>query len=162
MAMTEEVLGIVGGLLVGFLIGRSRGGGGAGGGGFDGVFSEGSGLHGEYKIVLCVRTDLGMKKGKIAAQCGHATLGVYKEAVRFRPREVNAWEENAQPKIAVQIKSMNEARGLERAARSRGIPTYMVYDAGRTQISAGSMTVLAIGPARKDELDAITGKLKLL
>ena len=29
----------------------------------------------ECKMVLVVRTDLGMQKGKIAAQCGHATLG---------------------------------------------------------------------------------------
>jgi len=30
--------------------------------------------------VLVVRTDLKMRKGKIAAQCGHATLGCYKRA----------------------------------------------------------------------------------
>ena len=35
-----------------------------------------------HKLVLCVRTDLRMQKGKIAAQVGHATLGAYKAAVR--------------------------------------------------------------------------------
>lgn len=35
-------------------------------------------------------------------------------------------------------------------------------DAGRTQIAAGSRTVLAIGPAPVRELDSITGHLKLL
>ena len=31
----------------------------------------------DVKMVLAVRTDLGMTKGKIGAQCGHATLGAY-------------------------------------------------------------------------------------
>jgi len=35
-------------------------------------------------------------------------------------------------------------------------------DAGRTQIAAGSRTVLAIGPAPVKEIDAVTGELKLL
>jgi PTH2 family peptidyl-tRNA hydrolase len=32
----------------------------------------------EHKVVLCVRDDLKMGIGKIAAQCCHATLGNYK------------------------------------------------------------------------------------
>ena len=28
----------------------------------------------EHKLIMVVRSDLGMRKGKIAAQCGHATL----------------------------------------------------------------------------------------
>ena len=31
---------------------------------------------GPVKMVLCVRQDLKMSKGKIAAQCGHASLGM--------------------------------------------------------------------------------------
>jgi PTH2 family peptidyl-tRNA hydrolase len=38
----------------------------------------------------------------------------------------------------------------------------MVADAGRTQIAAGSRTVLAIGPAPNAALNEITGHLKLL
>ena len=40
----------------------------------------------EHKLVLVVRTDLGMGKGKIAAQCGHATLACYKRASRYMPK----------------------------------------------------------------------------
>lgn len=47
-------------------------------------------------------------------------------------------------------------------AREAGLVTYVVEDAGRTQIAAGSRSVLAIGPAPVKELDAITGHLKLL
>jgi len=39
---------------------------------------------------------------------------------------------------------------------------YIVEDAGRTQIAAGSQTVLAIGPAPVKVLEEITGHLKLL
>ena len=34
-------------------------------------------------MALVVRTDLGMTKGKIAAQCGHAVLGAFKSADIF-------------------------------------------------------------------------------
>ncbi|KAJ9508908.1 hypothetical protein QJQ45_028225, partial [Haematococcus lacustris] len=51
---------------------------------------------------------------------------------------------------------------LERKASDAGLPTYIVHDAGRTQIPAGSQTVLAIGPAPKSTIDGITGHLRLL
>jgi PTH2 family peptidyl-tRNA hydrolase len=40
----------------------------------------------------------------------------------------------------IEIKKKIQALGL-------GITTYLVHDAGHTQIKAGSMTVLGIGPA---------------
>ena len=43
-----------------------------------------------------------------------------------------------------------------------GINTYLVEDAGHTQIKAGSKTVLGIGPAFPEEIDPITQHLKLL
>lgn len=47
-------------------------------------------------------------------------------------------------------------------ARQEGIPCYLVTDAGRTQIAAGSHTVLALGPWGKSRLDKLTGHLGLL
>lgn len=90
----------------------------------------------ESKLVLCVRTDLKMQKGKIAAQVGHATLGAYKKALRRNALALRLWENNAQPKIALQIKSEHEANQLERNAEQIGLVTYKVHDAGRTQIAA--------------------------
>lgn len=94
----------------------------------------------EHKLVLCVRTDLKMQKGKIAAQVGHATLGAYKAAMRRNKEALQHWERNAQPKIALQVSSHAEARRLENEARARGLVTFMVHDAGRTQIAAVSLT----------------------
>ncbi|KAL6544302.1 hypothetical protein OROGR_010799 [Orobanche gracilis] len=48
----------------------------------------------------------------------------------------------------VQESTRNVSRNkLRDAAETIGLPTFTVADAGRTQVSAGSKTVLAIGPA---------------
>ncbi|ATY64003.1 peptidyl-tRNA hydrolase 2 [Cordyceps militaris] len=122
----------------------------------------------ECKLVLVVRTDLGMTKGKIAAQCSHATLACYK-ALASNPdpnsteRKILArWERLGQAKIAVQLKSQDEMLQLCRKARAMGLTAEVIKDAGRTQIEAGSMTVLGVGPAPKSLIDEVTGHLKLL
>jgi PTH2 family peptidyl-tRNA hydrolase len=51
---------------------------------------------------------------------------------------------------------------LAQKAIQRGLPAYIVHDAGRTQIAAGSQTVLAIGPGPKSVIDQVTGHLSLL
>jgi PTH2 family peptidyl-tRNA hydrolase len=43
-----------------------------------------------------------------------------------------------------------------------GIPLYLVEDAGRTQIAAGSRTVLGLGPAPVRVFDGVTSHLKLM
>ncbi|KAM0425212.1 hypothetical protein ACHAPT_009529 [Fusarium lateritium] len=121
----------------------------------------------ECKLVLVVRTDLGMTKGKIAAQCSHATLACYKTLARAPAnspqRKILArWERLGQAKIAVQVKSQEEMLELRRKARSLGLTAEVIQDAGRTQIEAGSMTVLGVGPAPRSVVDQVTGGLKLL
>lgn len=51
---------------------------------------------------------------------------------------------------------------LAAAAAAAGLLSYVVRDAGRTQIAAGSQTVLAIGPAPKSDIDRVTGHLPLM
>lgn len=53
-------------------------------------------------------------------------------------------------------------KALRAEARRQGLATYLVQDAGRTQVEPGSRTVLAIGPAPKSQIDLVTGDLKLL
>lgn len=108
--------------------------------------------------------------GKIAAQCSHATLACYKELARTADRNPNSaegkllrrWENRGQKKIAVQIKSQDEMMELMGVARSLGITAQVIADAGRTQIEAGSLTVLGVGPAPQSLVDKVTGHLKLL
>ena len=46
-------------------------------------------------------------------------------------------------------------------AKSQKLITSLIFDAGRTQIAAGSMTVLAVGPGPASVIDSVTGHLKL-
>lgn len=114
------------------------------------------------KMILCVRKDLEMSKGKIAAQCAHAAVGAYRQAEAKNASVLSAWLGCGQPKIAVQIKDEAEMDELEKQAKMKGLLTFIVHDAGHTQVAAGSKTVIAIGPGGRDAIESVTGHLKLL
>ncbi|ODV67835.1 peptidyl-tRNA hydrolase [Hyphopichia burtonii NRRL Y-1933] len=124
-------------------------------------------IPGEVRMTLVVRQDLKMGKGKAAAQCLHAALALYKkitnpESEAYNPEMVNRWEyANGQAKITLQVPNQEEMDTLFAQAMSLGVNCYIVHDAGRTQIAAGSATVLGLGPAPKLVLDEITLELKL-
>ncbi|CAN9170000.1 unnamed protein product [Alternaria alternata] len=130
----------------------------------DSTPAEFPGHNEECKMVLVVRTDLGMTKGKIGAQCGHATLACYKHFLKHSPEStlLRRWERMGQAKVALQVKSEEELELLQAQALSLGLVAHIIHDAGRTQIASGSATVLGIGPAPKGVIDQVTGHLKLL
>ncbi|AES73871.1 peptidyl-tRNA hydrolase II (PTH2) family protein [Medicago truncatula] len=88
----------------------------------------------ELKMVLVVRQDLKMKSGKIASQCAHAATGMYAELMRSNRSLLRQWEQCGQPKIVVTCKNQQEMNKLTEAAESIGLPTFVVSDAGRTQV----------------------------
>ncbi|GAU14241.1 hypothetical protein TSUD_308010 [Trifolium subterraneum] len=102
----------------------------------------------DLKMVLVVRQDLKMRTGKIASQCAHAATGMYAELTRSDRSLLRQWEQCGQPKIVVSCKNQQEMNKLMESAESIGLPTFVVADAGRTQVSAGSKTVLAVGPGK--------------
>ncbi|WVZ87473.1 hypothetical protein U9M48_034108 [Paspalum notatum var. saurae] len=115
----------------------------------------------DFKMVLVVRNDLKMGKGKIAAQCSHATLGLFKKLQQRAPKSLRRWERCGQVKVVVKIESEEDMLVLQGRAKSLNLPTHITIDAGRTQIAPNSRTVMAIlGPA--DMVDDVTGGLKLL
>nr|POE65932.1 putative peptidyl-trna hydrolase 2 [Quercus suber] len=118
----------------------------------------------ECKLVLVVRTDLGMSKGKIAAQCGHAVLACYKAMLRADPSHplLQRWEHLGQAKVALKVDSEEDMLMLQATAVSLGLCAQVIHDAGRTQIASGSATVLGVGPAPKSKIDQVTGHLRLL
>merc|ERR1712176_333046 len=115
-----------------------------------------------YKLVLVVNKSLKMKSGKIAAQCGHASVACYKSALRQCPNALKAWENTGCAKVAVSCPNEEEMLCIMRKAYEKQIPLYLVEDAGRTQIAAGSKTVLGLGPAPVREFVGVTDHLKLV
>ncbi len=113
------------------------------------------------KQVILVRTDLGMGKGKIAVQVAHASLGAYKSAVKKFPEKVKEWEREGEKKIVLKAK-LQEILEAKKWADSRGIPNFLVRDAGLTQLEPGTITALAIGPWEENELDSFFARFKLL
>ncbi|XP_017855566.1 PREDICTED: probable peptidyl-tRNA hydrolase 2 [Drosophila arizonae] len=120
------------------------------------------GFNDNYKMVLVVRNDLKMGKGKIASQCSHGAVGAYQRAVTRTPRLLRAWENCGCAKIAVRVDSEAELMSIKRSAEQLHLNTCLIRDAGRTQIEPNSKTVLAVGPAAAVEIDRVTGHLKLL
>ncbi|EGC30037.1 hypothetical protein DICPUDRAFT_11061, partial [Dictyostelium purpureum] len=116
---------------------------------------------GDCKQVLIIRTDLGMTKGKIIAQCCHATLGARQKALSTNKKELLQWEVFGAAKITLKANSEAELFELRDKAKKEGVVNYLVLDAGHTQIPSGSATVLAIGPAPKAKVDAVAKHLKL-
>lgn len=114
------------------------------------------------KQAIILRSDLGMGKGKIAAQASHASLLAYKAAIMKNEEIAEDWDDEGAKKIVLKVASEAELVELYSFAKRRKLPCALVRDAGHTQIPAGSVTAIAIGPADEVEIDLLTRKLKLL
>lgn len=112
-------------------------------------------------MVIVVRNDLKMGKGKAAAQCAHGALGAADKAARRDVETFKIWKENGQPKVVVKAETEEMLMELSKQASALGLTTCIIRDAGRTQIAAGSHTVLAVGPGPGSLIDQVTGHLKL-
>jgi len=114
------------------------------------------------KQAIIVRSDLGMGRGKMAAQSAHASVHALLEAMRKAPEEAEEWLATGGTKITLKVNSEKELQEIFDAAKRKKLPCSLIHDAGKTQIPEGSATAVAIGPAKESDVDAITGKLKLL
>ncbi|XP_011297828.1 peptidyl-tRNA hydrolase 2, mitochondrial [Fopius arisanus] len=163
--MWNEILSSIDELKLGFLLAMVAGYGfykvttrnRAGNAGDSLVIGEGSD---EHKMVLVIRNDLKMGKGKVAAQCAHAAVAGF-EAVLKYPKLLQEWTENGHKKITVKVDSQEELDQIQKAARAAGLIAITIRDAGRTQIAAGSKTVCCVGPGPGEIVDQVTGHLKL-
>ena len=112
------------------------------------------------KLVLVVRTDLGMGRGKIAAQVAHAAVAA--ALASYGSGDFAAWLRDGQPKVVLRVTSAERLQEIAWKARTAGLPVELVHDAGRTQLPPGTATCCALGPADASRLDAVTGDLSLL
>lgn len=114
------------------------------------------------QMSLVVRSDLKMSPGKIGAQCAHAAVICHTKAEKNKPEHLAAWLNLGQPKVVLRIGSQKEIEYLAKIATEKHVVNGLVRDAGRTEVLAGTITVLGIGPDTKTKVDELTGKLKLL
>ena len=114
------------------------------------------------KMVFIVNHELKMGKGKVAAQVGHAAVKATLKSGELHPELLDAWLSTGQKKICLKADNAHHIEQIERQSKELKILTSKIHDAGHTQIPAGSLTVLALGPDEDEKLDLLTGKLKLL
>ncbi|WP_435159559.1 peptidyl-tRNA hydrolase Pth2 [Haladaptatus sp. DFWS20] len=110
------------------------------------------------KQAIVARTDIGMGRGKLAAQVAHASLSAYEETGRKARKR---WKGEGQKKVVVKASSEKEIFQLAEKARAEGLPHAVIRDAGHTQLDPGTVTALAVGPADDDLVDRVTGDLSL-
>lgn len=124
------------------------------------------------KQVIVVRKDLNMRKGKIAAQVAHASMKFLfdnNEAergdelhVKLSPEEA-AWVNGPFAKVVVSVDSEDALQDLLLKAKLADIEAHAIIDSGRTEFhGVATLTCAAFGPCEAEELDKITGNLKLL
>lgn len=115
----------------------------------------------EYKMVILMRNDLKMTKGKVAAQAGHAAVNCALSIKKKDPDAFEKWTQCGQPIVVLKVSSERELFEFKAIADTQKINNSIICDAGRTQIEPGTNTCLGIGPYSIAVLDKITGELKM-
>jgi peptidyl-tRNA hydrolase, PTH2 family len=113
----------------------------------------------EYKQAILVRDDLKLPKGKMAAQCSHASVDAVFKADKDL---VKKWRAVGMGKIVLKVKDENELYKYIQQAKDEGLATSIITDAGHTVVEPGTVTCGAIGPDTVENVDSIISKLKLM
>lgn len=137
------------------------------------------------KQMIVMRRDLRMRKGKIAAQSGHACveatlmalaregrLGqvrvtddqswVYLDDEGTEPTPLSDWFDAGVAKVCVYVDGEDALLDVARQGRERGFAVALVRDAGLTEFHGETTyTCLAFEPLPASKIDPITGSLPL-
>lgn len=112
-----------------------------------------------YKQVILVRMDLKLPKGKMAAQCSHASV----EAVlNSKPRIVSAWRREGAKIVVLKVKDETELVKYFKLTKDSGLTASLITDAGKTVITSGTKTCVGIGPDKEEKIDEFTGDLAMV
>jgi PTH2 family peptidyl-tRNA hydrolase len=125
----------------------------------------------EHKQTIVLRKDLNMRKGKMVAQGAHASMRAILELGRHDgdnfviplDDRLAPWLLGRFKKICVSVNSEAELLGVHEKAKSLGLITALIQDAGLTEFGGvPTYTAVAVGPDREDRVDEVTGTLPLL
>lgn len=107
------------------------------------------------QLTILVVANLGMSTGKIAAQVSHATVGATRELSAGHP-----WLLSQKTVILAVANSLELDVFCEKAEKN-GIKSYVVVDAGKTQVDPGTVTCAALGPGPTETIKYVTKYLRL-
>lgn len=127
------------------------------------------------KQVIVVRKDLNMRKGKMAAQVAHASIGALfpRERAVFNsadqtvsfpidPNQIS-WFLELSVKIVVGVESESALLQIYEKAREACLPCVLIQDRGLTEFGGvPTYTTVGIGPADDFLINPITGHLPLM
>lgn len=126
------------------------------------------------KQVIVLRKDLGMRPGKCVAQGSHASLGAAIQGATFGEdgdgyvmtvkvsKETYHWFKSEFTKICCSVNSEQELLDLHAKALEAGLPSVLIKDAGHTVFhGVPTYTAIAVGPASEEDINSVTGHLKL-
>ena len=116
----------------------------------------------EYKMAIVTRRDLKLSSGKLAVQVAHASVACALESKRKKNKWFKKWIDDGSKKAVLKVENVEDFFELKEKAESLEIVNNIITDAGHTEIPAGTITVLGIGPAPTNLIDQITGQLSLL
>ena len=114
-----------------------------------------------YKLVVVVRKDLDIGKGKLCVQVAHAAVECVLEQLKKNKEIVEKWREEGGKKIVVYVENLEKLMEIYNKAKEE-LNTVLIRDAGLTQLPPGTITCIGIGPDLDEKIDKITGTLKLL
>jgi peptidyl-tRNA hydrolase, PTH2 family len=128
------------------------------------------------KQVIVVRKDLKMRRGKEIAQGAHACVAWLADRVMelstSHPEEIweleafsseeKEWMTGNFTKVCVRVDSEEELMRIYAEAKKARLTVNLITDAGLTEFDGiPTRTCLAIGPNYSENIDKITGELKL-
>ena len=116
----------------------------------------------EAKMVIVVRADLKMSKGKAAAQAAHAAVNCAFASKKKDSKTFDKWMDSGQRKVVLKVQDERQLFEIKAMADAAGLINSIITDAGRTEIAPGSVTCIGIGPSTDSVLDKITGGLSML
>lgn len=118
----------------------------------------------DLRMLFFVRTDLGMNKGKIAAQVGHAVQYlVYSQCMGVVTADFLNWISDDSTKICLKVNSEEELIKYFNLAKELEVSTTLVKDKGYTYFNGiETYTVVGWGPLKKETHEQYTKELKLL
>ena len=111
------------------------------------------------KQVIVVRADIKLSRGKLAAQCSHAS---YASAKKTKNSIRDVWEKEGQKKVILKAKDLSELIRLKEKCEKLRLPFSLISDAGLTEVKEGTITCLGIGPDDDKKINKVTGSLPLL